>query len=58
MDADAKRLNIWQGVRRDFARHLRAQRIAAIATPRHVCGEIKAPKTDGMHRDVAGRLDA
>jgi type IV secretory pathway VirD2 relaxase len=54
MGADGKRLNIlratlreWRG---EFARHLRAQGVAANATPRQVRGEIKPPKTDGIYR--------
>ena len=54
MGADGKRLNIRRATlrnwRREFARHLRAQGVAANATPRQVRGEIKSPKTDGIHR--------
>jgi len=51
---DGKRLNIrretlrrWRG---EFARHLRAQGVAANATPRQVRGEIKPSKSDGIYR--------
>lgn len=54
MRADGNRLNIrratlrnWRG---EFARHLRAERVAANATPRQVRGVIKPPKTDGIYR--------
>jgi hypothetical protein len=56
MGEDGKRLNIrreslrrWRG---EFARHLRAQGVAANATPRQVRGEMKPPKTDGIYRAV------
>jgi len=42
--------------RREFARHLRAQGIAANATTRAVRGAIKSPKKDGIYRAMrAGR---
>jgi hypothetical protein len=48
------RLNIrkatLRGWRREFARHLRDQGIAANATERAVRGESKPQKTDGIHR--------
>jgi hypothetical protein len=54
MGEDGKRLNIrretlrlWRG---KFARHLRAQGVAANATPRQVRGEIKPPTRDGIYR--------
>jgi type IV secretory pathway VirD2 relaxase len=54
MGADGKRLNIRRETlrkwRQGFARHLRAQGVAANATPRQVRGEIKPPKTDGIYR--------
>jgi hypothetical protein len=54
MGADGKRLNIHKATlrewRRQFARHLRAEGIAANATDRQVRGEIKPPKTDGIYR--------
>lgn len=52
--ADGKRLNIRRATlrewRRQFARHLRAQGVAANATPRQVRGQIKPAKTDGIYR--------
>jgi hypothetical protein len=52
--ADGKRLNIRRETlrrwRTEFARHLRAQGVAANATPRQVRGQIKPPKTDGIYR--------
>ena len=54
MGEDGKRLNIrretLRGWRGEFARHLRAQGVAANATPRQVRGEIKPPKFDGIYR--------
>jgi hypothetical protein len=54
MGADGKRLNIRRATLRDwrgeFARHLRAEGVAANATPRQVRGEVKSPKTDGVYR--------
>src|SRR2546423_473234 len=54
MGADGKRLNIRRATlrewRREFARQLREQGVAANATPRQVRGEIKPPKTDGIYR--------
>jgi type IV secretory pathway VirD2 relaxase len=54
MGADGKRLNIRRATlrnwRREFARHLRAQGVAANATTRQVRGEIKSAKTDGIYR--------
>jgi hypothetical protein len=54
MGDDGKRLNIrketlrlWRG---EFARHLRAQGVAANATPRQVRGAIKPPTPDGIYR--------
>ena len=48
------RLNIQKATlrnwRREFARHLRAQGVAANATDRQVRGEVKPQKTDGIHR--------
>ncbi len=38
--------------RREFARHLRAQGIAANATDRYLRGETKPHKLDGIHRAV------
>ena len=39
-----------RGWRRDFARHLREQGVAANATPRAVRGETRTQKPDGIHR--------
>ena len=54
MAADGKRLNIRRATlrewRREFARHLRNQGVAANATERAVRGETKPQKTDGIHR--------
>jgi hypothetical protein len=54
MGADGKRLNIRRATlrewRREFARHLRDQGVAANATERAVRGETKPQKTDGIHR--------
>jgi hypothetical protein len=54
MGADGKRLNIRRATlrewRREFARHLREQGVAANATERAVRGENKPQKTDGIHR--------
>jgi hypothetical protein len=54
MGADGKRLNIRRATlrewRREFARHLRDQGVAANATERWVRGETKPQKTDGIHR--------
>jgi hypothetical protein len=54
MGADGKRLNIRRATlrewRREFARHLRAQGVAANATPRQVRGVIKSAKADGIYR--------
>jgi type IV secretory pathway VirD2 relaxase len=54
LGADGKPLNIRRETlrewRREFARHLRAQGVAANATPRQVRGEMKPPKTDGIYR--------
>jgi hypothetical protein len=51
-----KRLNIRKGTladwRRQFARHLRAQGIAANATDRFVRGETKPRKLDGIYRPM------
>jgi type IV secretory pathway VirD2 relaxase len=54
LGADGKRLNIrratlrhWRG---EFARHLRAQGVAANATPRQVRGQVKPRKTDAIYR--------
>lgn len=48
------RLNIskatLRGWRREFARHLREEGIAANATERSVRGEARAPKSDGIYR--------
>ena len=48
------RLNIQKATlrdwRREFARHLREQAVAANATDRQVRGEVKPRKTDGIHR--------
>lgn len=48
------RLNIRKATlrewRREFARHLRDQRVAANATERAVRGSTKSPKLDGIHR--------
>jgi len=60
LSEQGKRINIrkenlreW---RREFARHLRAQGIAANATTRAVRGAIKSPKSDGIYRAIrAGR---
>jgi hypothetical protein len=50
------RLNIRKSIlrhwRREFARHLREQGIAANATERAVRGENRAPKTDGIYRAI------
>jgi hypothetical protein len=54
LGADGKRLNIRRATlrnwRREFARHLRAQGVAANATPRQVRGQVKPPKADGLWR--------
>jgi hypothetical protein len=54
MGDDGKRLNIQRATlrdwRREFARHLRDQGVAANATERAVRGETKPRKTDGIHR--------
>jgi Relaxase/Mobilisation nuclease domain len=54
MGADGKRLNIRRATlrewRQQFARHLRAEGVAANATPRQVRGQIKPAKTDGIYR--------
>jgi type IV secretory pathway VirD2 relaxase len=54
MGADGKRLNIRRATlrdwRRQFARHLRVEGVAANATPRQVRGVIKPQKTDGIYR--------
>jgi type IV secretory pathway VirD2 relaxase len=54
MGADGTRLNIRRAMlrewRQEFARHLRAQGVAANATDRAVRGETKPQKTDGIHR--------
>ena len=54
MGFDGRRLNIrkdtLRGWRREFARHLREQGVAANATDRQVRGEVKPQKTDGIHR--------
>jgi hypothetical protein len=54
MGYDGKRLNIRRGTlrewRRDFARHLREQGIAANATERAVRGVTRPRKTDGIYR--------
>lgn len=54
MDYDGKRLNVRRATlrewRREFARHLRDQGVAANATERAVRGESKPQKTDGIHR--------
>lgn len=54
MGADGKRLNIRKATlrewRRQFARQMRAQGVAANATPRQVRGQIKPPKADGIYR--------
>jgi Relaxase/Mobilisation nuclease domain len=54
MGHDGKRLNIRRDTlrywRQEFARHLRAQGVAANATDRRVRGEVKPQKTDGIHR--------
>jgi hypothetical protein len=54
MGAHGKRLDIRRATlrewRREFARHLRDQGVAANATERAVRGETKPQKTDGIHR--------
>lgn len=54
MGYDGKRLNIRRATlrewRREFARHLREQGVAANATERAIRGESKPQKTDGIHR--------
>jgi Relaxase/Mobilisation nuclease domain len=54
MGHDGERLNIRRDTlrywRREFARHLREQSVAANATDRRVRGEVKPRKTDGIHR--------
>lgn len=54
MGADGKRLNIRKATLREwrgqFARHLRAEGVAANATPRQVRGQVKPSKTDGIYR--------
>ncbi len=59
MGADGKRLNIRKATlrewRREFARHLREQGVAANATDRQVRGEVNPQKTDGIHRAAMRR---
>jgi hypothetical protein len=54
LGADGKRLNIRRATlrewRREFARYLRDQGIAANATERAIRGETKPQKSDGIHR--------
>jgi hypothetical protein len=54
MGYDGKRLNIRRDTlrvwRRDFARYLREQGVAANASDRRVRGEVRPQKTDGIHR--------
>src|SRR5580700_10563215 len=54
MADDGKRLNIRRDTlrhwRREFARHLGEQGVAANATDRRVRGEVKPQKSDGIHR--------
>jgi hypothetical protein len=54
MGADGKRLNIRRATlrewRQQFARHLRAEGVAANATPRQVRGQIKPAKADRIYR--------
>jgi hypothetical protein len=54
MSEEGVRLNIQKATlrswRREFARHLREQGVRANATDRHVRGEVKPQKTDGIHR--------
>jgi hypothetical protein len=54
MGADGKRLNVRRATlrnwRQEFARHLRAEGVAANATPREVRGVIKSAKADGIYR--------
>jgi hypothetical protein len=54
MGYDGKRLNIRKATlrewRREFARHLRVQGVAANATERTIRGESKPQKTDGIYR--------
>ncbi len=54
LGADDRRLNIRGATLREwrhqFARHLRAEGVAANATPRQVRGQIKPAKTDGIYR--------
>jgi hypothetical protein len=54
MGENGQRLNIRKATlrewRSEFARHLRDQGIAANATPRHVRGETKPQKSDGIYR--------
>jgi type IV secretory pathway VirD2 relaxase len=54
MGNDGKRLNIrrdtLRGWRREFARHLREQGVAANATERAARGETRPQKTDGIYR--------
>jgi hypothetical protein len=60
MGVDGKRLNIrratLRGWRREFARHLRVEGVAANATPRQVRGQIKPPNADGIYRGHCGAL--
>jgi hypothetical protein len=60
LSEQGKRINIRKETlrewRRKFARHLRAQGIAANTTTRAVRGAIKSPKSDGIYRAMrAGR---
>jgi hypothetical protein len=54
LSEEGVRLNIQKATlrswRREFARHLRAQGVAANATDRQVRGVVKPQKTDGIHR--------
>ena len=54
MSEQGVRLNIRKATlrdwRREFARHLRAQGVAANATDRGVRGESRSPKRDGIYR--------
>ena len=54
MGDDGRRLNIRRATlrewRREFARHLREQGVAANATDRAIRGETKPQKTDGIYR--------
>ena len=59
MGDDGRRLNIrretLRGWRREFARHLRDQGVAANATDRQVRGVVKPQKTDGIYRAALRR---